>query len=310
MKHCPTTDSYQGPIIDTFKTVIVTTLLRILSWIPLRVLHAIADVVGTFVYLLPTETRRVTLINLNTAFPDMKENERRQLAKRSIRETIKTGFELGHMWYGSLEHVLGMINNVRGLEYVRAAQASGQGIIYAAPHIGSWELLGIYVSSLGPLTTLYKPPKIKGLNQLIAASRAKAGAELVATDRHGVVRLTRTLQQGGATGILPDQQPRQDGGVFAPFFGKPAFTMTLLPKLATRTKALVLFAYAERLPQGKGFNVVFEPADTDISHEDPVIAAAALNRSVEQVVLAVPSQYQWEYKRFRKRPAEDSTPVY
>lgn len=310
MQHCQPTNRYQGQIIDTVKTIIVTTLLRVLSWIPLRALHQIAHVAGTFVYLLPTETRRVTLINLETVFPEMSEGERRKLAKRSIRETLKTGFELGHMWYGSLEHVLSMIKNVKGIEYVRAAQASGQGIIYAAPHLGSWELLGIYVSSLGPLTTLYKPPKIKGLNDLIASSRAKAGAELVATDRQGVVRLTRTLQQGGATGILPDQQPRQDGGVFAPFFGKPAFTMTLLPKLAARTNALVLFAYAERLPHGEGFNVVFLPADKDISHDDPLLAAAALNRSVEQVVLAAPSQYQWEYKRFRKRPQEDPTPVY
>ena len=310
MRLCHPQDKVQDQIIDTVKTIIVTTLLRVLSWIPLRSIHLLAEWVGAIVYLLPTETRRVTLINLKTVFPYMPEDERRQLAKRSICETIKTGFELGHMWYGSLDHVLSMIKDVKGLEHVRAAQASGQGIIYAAPHLGSWELLGIYVSSLGPLTTLYKPPKIKGLNNLIAASRAKAGAELVATDRAGVVRLTRTLQQGGATGILPDQQPRRDGGVFAPFFGKSALTMTLLPKLAARTKALVLFAYAERLPRGQGFNVVFVPADQDISDDDPMIAATALNRSVEQVVLAVPCQYQWEYKRFRKRPEKDPTPIY
>jgi KDO2-lipid IV(A) lauroyltransferase len=288
----------------------VTTLLKALSWIPLSVLHYLADVVGTLVYLLPTETRRVTLINLKTVFPEMSDDDRHQLAKRSIRETVKTGFELGRIWHGSTESALSLVKDVKGLEHVRAAQASGQGIIYAAPHIGSWELLGIYISSLGPLTALYKPAKIKGLNDLIISSRTKAGVQLVATDRQGIVRLTRTLQQGGATGILPDQQPKRDGGVFAPFFGKPALTMTLLPKLAARTNALVLFAYAERLSHGKGFNVVFIPADQDIYHNDPLIASAALNRSVEQVVLAAPSQYQWEYKRFRKRPEEDPTPVY
>lgn len=310
MQRCHPTDTVQDQIIDTVKTIIVKTLLRVLSWIPLPLLHRLAIWVGTIVFLLPTETRRVTLINLKRVFPQMSENACRQLAKQSIRETIKTGFELGHLWYGSLEHVLSMIKDIRGLEHVKVAQASGQGIIYAAPHLGSWELLGIYVSSLGPLTTLYKPPKIKGLNDLIASSRAKAGAELVATNRAGVVRLTKTLQQGGATGILPDQQPGRDGGVFAPFFGTPALTMTLLPKLAARTNALVLFAYAERLPNGQGFNVVFEPAHPDISHDDPVIAATALNRSVEKVVLAIPAQYQWEYKRFRKRPEEDPAPIY
>jgi KDO2-lipid IV(A) lauroyltransferase len=288
----------------------VTILLRVLSWIPLPVLHYIADVAGTLVYLLPTETRRVTLINLKTVFPEMSDDDRHPLAKRSIRETVKTGFELGRMWHGSAEYALSLIKDVKGLEHVRAAQASGQGIIYAAPHIGSWELLGIYISSLGPLTVLYKPAKIKGLNELIISSRIKAGVQLVATDRQGVVRLTRTLQQGGATGILPDQQPKSSGGVFAPFFGKPALTMTLLPKIAARTNALVLFSYAERLPHGKGFNVVFVPAEQDIYHSDLLIAATALNRSVEHIVLAAPSQYQWGYKRFRKRPDEDPKPIY
>lgn len=288
----------------------LSSLLRVLSWIPLPMLHKLGDLVGSVVYLLPTETRRVTMINLARVFPHLSESERRRLAHQSIRETIKAGFELGHMWYGSLAHVLSLISEIQGMEHVQAAQASGRGIIYAAPHLGSWELLGIYVSTLAPLTTLYKPPKIKGLNQLIASSRAKAGAELVATDRQGVVRLTRTLQQGGASGILPDQQPRKDGGVFAPFFGTQAFTMTLLPKLAARTNSVVLFAYAERLPGGRGFKVVFIPADEQISHADPVLAASAVNRSVEQCVLAVPAQYQWEYKRFRKRPDDDPAPVY
>jgi len=281
-----------------------------MSWIPLRFLHAFAGIMGTLVYWLPTETRRVTLINLQQVFPDLTPDQRSELAKKSIKETLKAGLELGHMWYGSLDHVLGMVREVDGLEHVKAAQASGQGIIYAAPHIGSWELLGIYISTLGPMTTLYKPPKIKSLDKLIASARAKAGAELVPTDRQGVVRLTRTLQQGGATGILPDQQPRKDGGVFAPFFGKQAFTMTLLPKLAARTNARVLFAYAQRLERGQGFKVVFFPADSDINHHDAVVAATALNRSVEQCVLAAPTQYQWEYKRFRKRPDDDNQPVY
>lgn len=281
-----------------------------LALLPLRLLHVLADLVGTLIYVLPTETRRVTLINLRKALPEVSEQERRRLARRSICETIKTGLELGHMWYGRLERVMALVSEVKGMEHVTRAQQGGKGIIYAAPHLGSWELLGIYVSTLAPLTTLYKPPKIKGLNSLIANARAKAGAELVATDRHGVVRLNKTLMQGGAAGILPDQQPKSEGGVFAPFFGIPAYTMTLLPKLAAKTGAVVLFAYAERLSAGNGYRVVFEPADPDISNKDVELAAAAMNRSVERCVRALPSQYQWEYKRFRKRPDDETERFY
>ncbi|ALO44707.1 lysophospholipid acyltransferase family protein [Pseudohongiella spirulinae] len=296
--------------IDTLKTTIIKAFLKLLAFLPLRLLHLLGALAGTLIYLLPTETRRVTLINLRRAMPEVSEQERRRLARRSICETIKTGLELGHMWYGKLDRIMALVTKVDGMEHVTQAQQSGKGIIYAAPHLGSWELLGIYVSTLAPLTTLYKPPKIKGLNSLIANSRAKAGAELVATDRHGVVRLNKTLMQGGAAGILPDQQPKSEGGVFAPFFSIPAYTMTLLPKLAAKTGAIVIFAYAERLPAGRGYRIVFEPADPEINSKNVELAAAAMNRSVEKCVRSLPSQYQWEYKRFRKRPEEESERFY
>jgi KDO2-lipid IV(A) lauroyltransferase len=297
-------------MIDTLKTVFIASILRMMSWVPLRLLHKFADLMSRLAFALPTETRRITLINLKLAFPSLSETERRNLALQSIQETFKAAFELGHIWYGSIEYTLSLVKDVQGLDLVKAAQSSGRGIIFAAPHLGSWELLGVYISSLGPMTTLYKPPKIKGLDRLIAASRSKAGAELVPTNRQGVVSLTRALQKGGATGILPDQQPHNDGGVFAPLFGTQAFTMTLLPKLAAKTNAFVIFAYAKRRANGEGFEIAFIPGDPDICNPDPVLAATALNRSVEECVGAAPAQYQWAYKRFKKRPDDSPAQLY
>jgi KDO2-lipid IV(A) lauroyltransferase len=285
-------------------------LLRLLSWIPLKVLYRLADGIGYLASLMPTDTRRITLINLRLVFPTMTESATRELALQSIRQTIKGFLELGHIWHNSLDRVQAMIKDVYGLELVKQARESGRGIIFAAPHLGNWEVLGVFIGQIGPMTTLYKPPKIKGLERLIVASRSRPGAELVPTDRHGVIRLSKTLQQGGMTGILPDQQPNKDGGVFAPFFGIQALTMTLLPKLAVKTDATVIFAYAQRRPDGDGFDIVFTPADSDIYHADPVISATAMNKSVERCVLAAPSQYQWEYKRFRSRPDGDPAPLY
>jgi KDO2-lipid IV(A) lauroyltransferase len=273
-------------------------------------LYRLADGIGYLASLMPTDTRRITLINLRLVFPTMTESATRELALQSIRQTIKGFLELGHIWHNSLDRVQAMIKDVYGLELVKQARESGRGIIFAAPHLGNWEVLGVFIGQIGPMTTLYKPPKIKGLERLIVASRSRPGAELVPTDRHGVIRLSKTLQQGGMTGILPDQQPNKDGGVFAPFFGIQALTMTLLPKLAVKTDATVIFAYAQRRPDGDGFDIVFTPADSDIYHADPVISATAMNKSVERCVLAAPSQYQWEYKRFRSRPDDDPAPLY
>lgn len=297
-------------MIDNFKTVLVATFLRVMSWIPLNRLHKLANLIGRIVFWLPTETRRITLINLQLVFPLLPEAERRSLALQSIQETIKAGLELGHLWYGNLDYLLALIKGVHGLDLVKDAQTSGRGIIFAAPHIGSWELLGLYVSMLGPMTTLYKPPKIKGLDRLIVASRSRAGAEIVPTNRQGVVSLTRALQKAGMTGILPDQQPRNDGGVFAPFFGIKAFTMTLLPKLAAKTNAVVIFAFAQRRQNGEGFDIVFIPGEKDIYNPDPILAATAMNRSVEACVKAAPAQYQWEYKRFKRRPDDAPGRIY
>lgn len=271
------------------------------SWIPLRLLHGLADGLGAMVFLLPTQTRRVTLINLRRVFPELTDAERGALARQSIRETLKAGFELGHMWYRDVDRVVATIVNIHGKEHIDAARQSGRAIIYCSPHLGNWELVGLYLTRQAPMTILYKPAKITGLNALIVGARARAGAELVATDRQGVVRLTRVLQQGGATGILPDQQPRE-GGVFAPFFGHQAYTMTLASKLAARTNAVVLFIFTKRLPKGSGFELICLPADAEIAEADTQVATAALNRSVEQCVRLAPEQYQWEYKRFRKRP--------
>lgn len=261
-----------------------------------------ASGLGSLLSVLPVATRKVTETNLRKAMPELNERERQLLVKESLQETMKAGLELGHMWYGSLTSVTGRIREIHGFELIEEAKRSGKGIIYAAPHLGSWELLGIYLSTLGPMTTLYKPAKIDGLNELIASSRAIGGAKLVPTNRQGVVQLTKALKQGESTGILPDQQPKRDGGVFADFFGVSAFTMTLLPKLASRTGAVVILAFAERLPGGQGFDVYFKKADDDVYAENAEVAAAGLNRSVEACVRQIPAQYQWEYKRFRKRP--------
>ena len=112
----------------------------------------------------------------------------------------------------------------------------------------------------------------------------------------------KRLLAGGVVGILPDQQPKAGEGEFAPFFGTPALTMVLLSRLAQRTGATVLFAFAERLPRGTGFRIHIRPAPEGIADPDLPAAVAALNRGVEECVRIAPSQYQWAYKRYSIRP--------
>lgn len=285
-------------------------MLRVCSWLPLSVLHALGTVVGTAMAWLPTDARRITAVNLALCFPDMNEAERQQLLRQSLVETARTAFELGLFWMAPVSRALANIVAISGLEVLHEAQSRGRGVIIMAPHLGSWELTGLYLTTCGPVTNLYKPPRLEALQAFMVQVRERSGATLVPTNRKGVATLFKALERGEMIGILPDQEPPLDGGVFAPFFGIPALTMTLVSKLSARTGATVVSAFAKRLPDSRGFEMIFAEAHKDIAHEDIDIAAAALNRSVQDCVMQAPTQYQWEYRRFKQQPEGRKNALY
>lgn len=276
-------------------------LLRLLARLPLPLLHGLGVLLGTAAWLIPNRYRRITLRNLELCFPDLTPAARRHLARHSLVETGKTLLETPLLWFASRERLLGLIREVRGEAVLERARTAG-GVVMVTPHLGSWELGGLYLSLRHGITSLYRPPRRAALEATIRTARERLGARLVPTDAGGIRKLYQALVRGELIGILPDQDPRAQGGAFAPFFGVPANTMTLLPRLAHKGRAPVVFGFAERLPWGGGFRVHYLPAPTGIDSDDPAIAAAALNRGVEQCVRLAPAQYQWSYKRFRTRP--------
>lgn len=240
----------------------------------------------------------------------MSDAEREELVKQSLIETMKTGCELGLAWYSPVQDSLSYIRNVIGSDLIENALKNGRGVIVLAPHVGNWEIGGHYLSQIGATTYLYKPPTLKGLEEFMTKVRSRAGASLAPTNRKGVAQLVKALERAEIVGILPDQEPKDDGGVFAPFFGHQALTMTLAPKLAARTGALVVTMVARRLKDSKGFELVFEVAEEQVSDEDLVIATTAMNRSVEKCVLSAVAQYQWEYRRFKRQPDKTRNSLY
>ena len=282
--------------------MLIKAFLRVCSWLPLPVLHGLGAVVGTLMARLPTDARRITMANLAMCFPDMGKEESERLLKASLIETARTAFELGLIWMAPAQRALGLIVAISGYEVLQKALDGGRGVIVIAPHLGSWELSGLYMATCAPLTSLYKPPRLEPLQKLMTEVRERNGATLVPTNRKGVAMLFKALERGEAVGILPDQEPPLDGGVFAPFFGTPALTMTLVSKLSARTGAPVVCMVAKRLPNSSGFEMVMTEAHQDIANGDTSIAAAALNKSVEACVLQSPAQYQWEYRRYKHQP--------
>lgn len=291
------------------KEAALILLIRLLALLPLRVARTLGKVAGQLSWALQTRMAKTTLTNLRLCFPEKPEAESEALARLSLQHTCQTISEAGAVWLWPAAKTMALITEVEGLGLLQAIKTRGKGVLVIAPHIGNWEMLGLFlaVCGCGPAYELYQAPRSPALDKLIFQGRSRTGAHMVNTDNKGVAELLKALRRGEIVGILPDQVPLESGGEFAPFFGVSALTMTLLTKLQQKTGAGVLLCYTKRTTEG--FHLVIKDAAPGIDSESPATALLALNQSVEMAVRDAPEQYQWEYKRFKRQP-EGVTPPY
>lgn len=274
-------------------------IVYLLAGLPLTTLHRLGDGLGQLVAWIPNRQRRNALINIGLCRPELPRKDQLALRNAALRESGKTYMEIGRLWLRPAAEVLGLVREVRGAEWLRRPE--GKGLIVLSPHIGAWELAGLYLAAQGPTTIFYKPQRY--LDELIVAARRRSGATLAPITAKGIRLLVQALERGEYVGILPDQEPKADkGAIFAPFFGVSALTMLLVNRLARKTAAPVIFLFAERLPTGTGFRLHCLPAPAAVDSDDDRTAATALNSGIERCVRTCPEQFLWSYKRFRRRP--------
>jgi Kdo2-lipid IVA lauroyltransferase/acyltransferase len=273
-------------------------LLRLLALLPLRVLHGIGSGLGRLLLWRRGRMVRNTAANLRIARPRLDEAGQEALLREVMIESGRSVSEIVKVWGAGAERALDLVREVRGAALLDAALATGKGVIIAAPHLGCWELLNYWLCRRTPMAILYRAPRIAAIEGLLRKVRGALAPEQVRADGAGVRILYKRLAAGGTVGILPDQKPRAGEGQFAPFFGREALTMVLLPRLAVRTGATVLFAFAERLPQGAGYRIHLLPAPPGLADADLGIACRALNQGVQNCVELAFAQYQWQYKRY------------
>ncbi len=294
------------PFSVMIKNRVAQTLISLMSRLPLSLVQRLGAGFGWIASRWPNRQRQNALLNLALCLPQLSREQQLELRNRNLREFGKTYFEIAYLWLRPAEQALSLVREVKGAELLK--REPGQGLIVLSPHLGAWELAGLYLAAQGPAAIFYKPQKY--LDDMIRASRGRSGAALAPITAKGIRVLVQALERGEAVGILPDQEPKADkGAVFAPFFGVPAFTMLLVNRLARRTGAPVIFMFAERLTDVTGFRVHCLKAPDGIDSEDDLVAATVLNRGIEQCVMICPEQYLWPYKRFRRRP-EGAPPIY
>lgn len=280
-------------------------LLRLLAFLPLPVLHGMGVTLGWIVWLSPGRHQLRLKNNLAQSGLTLSHPN---LLRQVIRETGKGLIELPAIWLRPHQHVVRLVRNTPGLANFDAALQSGKGAVVVAPHIGCWEIINQYIAARQPFTAMYKPARQQFVDDLMRHGRERGQAKLVPTDLSGVKALLGALRRGEAIGVLPDQVASQGDGVWAPFFGRWAFTPTMTVRLIQSTGAIPFMVYAERLSWGRGYRIHFDALSAPLP-KDRSQAAAALNREVEQVVRKFPAQYMWGYARYKKPGGVEAPPT-
>lgn len=279
----------------------LTLLLQWCARMPLAGLHFFGAVLGWLVYGLSPTYARHCRENLRASGLCRDESVYRSTLHAVIAETGKSVTELCKVWFGSDAEIARLVT-CDDWDVVEAARRAGKGIIFLTPHLGCFEISALYTAQRLPLTVLYRPPKRAALEDIMRAGRARGQVSLAPANLKGVRLLYKALHRGDAIGILPDQAPGVGEGEWADFFGRPAYTMTLVTRLRESSGAAVIMAFAERLAQGRGYRLHFRAVAAD------PLDTAALNRAIEDVVRSCPAQYLWGYNRY-KVPAGAKEPA-
>jgi KDO2-lipid IV(A) lauroyltransferase len=271
----------------------VKSLFQLLSAWPLPLLHHCGAAVGWLAFLLSPTYRRRFLENARQA------GYRFAQVRPAVAEAGKLLAETPRLWFGRMPTI-----QWDQAELIEQLRAQGRGIVFLTPHLGCFEVTAqAYAARFGPITVLYRPARKPWLRDLVASSRRRPQMTPVPTTLAGVRQMLRALKAGEAVGLLPDQVPPQGLGVWSPFFGRDAYTMTLPARLAQQTGAALLVAWGERLPQGRGYLVHVQRFEGELA-ADAREAAAQVNAQMERLVRAGPTQYLWGYARY-KQPRQE-----
>jgi len=270
-----------------------------LSRLPLAVLHALGALLGWIVYLVSGVYRRRLRANVAQAGIPWAQ------ARPAIAAAGRMTAELPWLWVGTKRRPLGDKLRWDGAELIASALAEKRGLVVMTPHMGCFEICAQAIAERfttpeAPITVLYRPARQAALREVMAGSRERPGLATAPATLAGVRQMIRALRKGEVIGLLPDQVPPEGLGVWAPFFGRPAYTMTLAARLVQQTGAALLLIWGERLPRGEGFVVHVLPAP-DIPRDAPAEeAAAVVNAAMESVIRRAPGQYLWGYHRYKQ----------
>jgi len=277
----------------------VLWFLKLLSILPLRLTHACGRLGGRLLYALPGRYRRRLQANAKQA----RFSEPR-FARRAAAESGAMIMEIPKVWLRT-NSALALCHNP-DVQIVKDTLAEQRGVLYLTPHLGCFEITARVLLQHGPITVMYRPPRQAFLEPAMKMGRDIPGLHSVPANMRGVREFIRALKRGEAVGMLPDQVPSSGEGVWANFFDKPAYTMTLAARLALQTQVPVILTAGERLPKGQGWRIHYQRLPEPYPQDLPSFVQL-INEAMETLIRRFPEQYLWSYNRY-KIPA-DAPPI-
>lgn len=274
--------------------------LKVLAKLPLRWLHAIGRSLGIVVYLLPG--RYQDRLRKNAAQAGYSSA---RFARRAAAETGAMIMETPKVWLEPRACLALCQSDDEAV--VQEALAEQRGILYLTPHLGCFEITARALIKHGPITVMFRPPRQAFVEPAMRVARNMPGLNAVPASVRGIREFIKALRRGEAVGMLPDQVPSAGDGQWAPFFDKPAYTMTLAAKLALQAKVPIVLTAGERLSKGKGWRIHY--LRLELPHEPTVEnLVIAINQAMEHLIQRFPSQYLWSYNRYKIPPEAPAIP--
>ncbi len=284
------------------RTKLSLFLLTCLSHTPLGFNRTLGKILGTIYWHTSKRVRQISNVNLTLCFPEKSPEWHQRIGKSGVINMAMTILESPVLWNMPKDRLLSLCENIEAFDSAAMDQDLGNGIVMATPHLGCWEYTGLIYATLRPTTYLYRPPKMRSIDEFVQRGRMSTGAALASTDPSGVKKLVATLRESGCIGLLPDQEANAGSGVFTPYFATEAYTMTLLPKMAQRRNSPTHMCFMERTHSKPSYRLHTVKLPDEIYAKDMLTACTALNAAIEKLIMINPEQYNWAYKRFNETP--------
>lgn len=288
---------------------IIRTLWKLMSLLPMGVLHFISDMVYYPLYYVVRYRRKIVHKNLVNAFPDKTEKEIEKIEKKFYSAFCDYVMETVKLMSMSPEKIKKHLRFEGTEEVERLASQEGRSCVVYMGHTFNWE----FVTSL-PLH--FKDPKIqfgqiyhplanKAMDRLFLELRNQYGAESISMAN----TLRRILQLNKAKtpfviGFIADQVPHWEAiDYWMEFFHQETPVFTGTEKIARRTGSAVFYMSLRKEKRGC-YVATFHKLSDDASKTEENELTHQYYQLLEKKISENPELWLWTHCRWKRTKAK------